>query len=192
MSHQDFSKATLVSGEVVSISENQFLNNLQQPGSIFITLGKERQLKFAGSGIVTVERGELLFFGGDVTHCGVTIRAGMDPFTWNASFHCLLCSLHHPSALDIFDVDIHEIRNSQPELVHLLAEESQEEVLTKMLSDVTTAFHECSIRQSALRNTKLVKNPKIAEKFNELTSLFSAMQTDNKKKRRNTRANSNL
>ena len=116
----------------------------------------------------------------------------MDPFTWNASFHCLLCSLHHPSALDIFDVDIHEIRNSQPELVHLLAEESQEEVLTKMLSDVTTAFHECSIRQSALSNTKLVKNPKIAEKFNELASLFSDIQTDNKKKRRNTRANSNL
>lgn len=112
MPHQDFSKATTGSGDVVSISENQLLNNLQHPGSFIIPLSKERQVKIAGSGIVTVSRGEFLFFRGDVTHCGVTIPLGMDPFTWNACFHCLLCSLHHPSTLDIFDVDIHEIQNS--------------------------------------------------------------------------------
>lgn len=51
MPHQDFSKVTTVSGEVVSNSENQLLNNLQHPGSLIIPLCKERQKKFAGSAL---------------------------------------------------------------------------------------------------------------------------------------------
>lgn len=175
MPHQDFSKATNVSGEVVSISENQLFNNLQCPGSFIIPLSKERQLKIAGSGIVTVNRGEILFFGGDVTHCGVTTRAGMDPFTWNACFHCLLCSRHHPSTLDIFDVDIHEIRKSQPELLHLLDDESQEEVITTMLSEMTLALRGCRNHQSDDKNVQLLSTPSISAKFAELTALHEEM-----------------
>lgn len=183
MPHQDFSTAT-VSGKDVSISDNQLLKDLTHPGSYIAPLDKERPLKFAGSDtIVTVKRGEIVFFKGDVTHCGVTIRAGMDPFQWNPCFHCLLCSVYHQTTPDKFSVDIDELRKSQPELVHLLNPESQEEVISKMLSDVTTALRGCSRHQSGIRNKQLLTVPNLADKMNELTTLFSEMQT-NKKKRK--------
>jgi 2-phospho-L-lactate guanylyltransferase (CobY/MobA/RfbA family) len=69
------------------------------------------------------------------------------------------------------------------ELVHLLNPESQEEVISKMLSDVIMALRGCSLRQSVERNEQLLTVPNVADKMNELTTLFSEMQT-NKKKRR--------
>ena len=185
MPHQDFATATVL-GKDVSISENILLFDLQHPSSVFAPLDVERQLKFAGSDIVTVKRGEIAIFRGDVTHCGVTIRAGMDPFKWNPCFHCLLCSTLHETTPDHFGVDIDELQISQPQLVHLLNPESQEEVISKMLSDVITALRGCSLRQSVERNEQLLTVPNVADKMNELTTLFSEMQT-NKKKRRSKR-----
>ncbi|KAK1734890.1 hypothetical protein QTG54_014350 [Skeletonema marinoi] len=116
--HQDIGEAS-VNGKNYSVSQNPWLKKLFKPSSIFIPICEQgRKIVFfpplgtllgqqCDPTVVTVKKGQLLIFEGDVVHGGFTYARPNDdnePLPLYPSLHCVLQSSLHKRDLESFDI----------------------------------------------------------------------------------------
>jgi hypothetical protein len=88
------------------VKDNALLEGLHKPGSFIIPLQEQRTIYICTPMLqVTAEKGQFIWFNGDVPHGGMTYKASVDGLDWKPAIHGHLDSSHHERMQGYFDFE---------------------------------------------------------------------------------------